>query len=116
MGNDRFQASWWLLGGHGQTLWLVLTRRVRLDVRSERLELPEGDFVRLDWSGAGGPIVIVVPGLQGDLGSAYVRGLLRAGSAVFTSGTSCGASAATSRGRWRCWAMTWGSPAGSCAG
>ncbi len=71
-------ASWWLPGGHGQTLWPVLTRRVRLDARSERLELPDGDFVRLDWVGSGGPIVIVLPGLQGDLGSAYVRGLLRA--------------------------------------
>jgi predicted alpha/beta-fold hydrolase len=78
MADDRFRASWWLPGGHGQTLWPVLTRRVQLDVQSERLELPDGDFVRLDWAGTGGPIVIVVPGLQGDLGSAYVRGLLRA--------------------------------------
>jgi predicted alpha/beta-fold hydrolase len=76
--DDRFKASWWLPGGHGQTLWPVLTRRVRLDVRSERLELPDGDFVRLDWVGTDGPIVIVLPGLQGDLESAYVRGLLRA--------------------------------------
>ncbi len=78
MTDNRFQASWWLPGGHGQTLWPVLTRRVRLDSRSERLELPDGDFVRLDWTGSDGPIVIVLPGLQGDLGSAYVRGLLRA--------------------------------------
>jgi predicted alpha/beta-fold hydrolase len=42
------------------------------------LELPDGDFVHLDWVGSGGPTVIVLPGLQGDLGSAYVRGLLRA--------------------------------------
>ena len=34
--------------------------------------------MRLDWTGTSGPIVIVLPGLQGDLGSAYVRGLLRA--------------------------------------
>ena len=44
---------------------------------AEQLELPDGDFVRLDWIGAGGPIVVVLPGLQGDLGSAYVGGLLR---------------------------------------
>jgi predicted alpha/beta-fold hydrolase len=77
-GGDRFEASWWLPGGHSQTLWPVLTRRVGLDVRSQRLELPDGDFVQLDWIGTRGPIVIVLPGLQGDLGSAYVRGLLRA--------------------------------------
>jgi uncharacterized protein len=75
---SRFKASWWLPGGHSQTLWPVLTRRVPLDVRSQRLELPDGDVVRLDWVGANGPIVIILPGLQGDLGSAYVRGLLRA--------------------------------------
>ena len=74
----RFKASWWLPEGHSQTLWPVLTRRVRLEVRPEQLELPDGDCVRLDWTGDGGPIVIVLPGLQGDLGSAYVRGLLRA--------------------------------------
>jgi predicted alpha/beta-fold hydrolase len=78
MAEDRFKASWWLPGGHGQTLWPVLTRRVPLEVRSERMELPDGDFVQLDWAGTGGPVVIVLPGLQGDLGSAYVRGLLRA--------------------------------------
>ena len=78
MADDRYEASWWLPGGHGQTLWPVLMRRVRLDVRSERLELPDGDFVRLDWAGSDGPIVIVLPGLQGDLDSAYVRGMLRA--------------------------------------
>jgi len=78
MGAARFPASWWLPGGHAQTLWPALMRRVRLDVRSERLELPDGDFVRLDWTGASGPIVIVLPGLQGDLGSPYVRGLLQA--------------------------------------
>ena len=74
----RFKASWWLPGGHSQTLWPVLTRRVPLDARTERLELPDGDFVRLDWVGQRGPMVIVLPGLQGDIESAYVRGLLRA--------------------------------------
>jgi predicted alpha/beta-fold hydrolase len=77
MADDRFKASWWLPGAHGQTLWPVLTRRVPLQVRSERLELPDGDFLRLDWVGDHGPIVIVLPGLQGDLESAYVRGVLR---------------------------------------
>ena len=78
MVNGRFRASWWLPGGHSQTLWPVLTRRVPLRAQTERLELPDGDFVRLDWAGRSGPIVIVLPGLQGDIESAYVRGLLRA--------------------------------------
>jgi len=52
-------------------------RRIRLDTRQERLDLPDGDFVNLDWVGDDGPIVVVLPGLQGDLESSHVRGLLR---------------------------------------
>jgi predicted alpha/beta-fold hydrolase len=74
----RFQASWWLRGGHAQTIWASMLRRVPLEVRSESLDLPDGDVVRLDWTGTAGPIVVVVPGLQGDLQSSYVRGMLRA--------------------------------------
>ena len=79
---DRFKAPWWLRGGHGQTLWPSLLRKIPLEVRSEKLELPDGDFVNLDWvegnaSKDGSPIVIVLPGLQGDLESPYVRGMLR---------------------------------------
>ncbi len=51
-------------------------------MRSEQLELPDGDCVQLDWAGGGGPprspVVVVLPGLQGDIGSGYIRGLLRA--------------------------------------
>lgn len=79
---DRFKPCWWLPGGHAQTLWPVLTRRIRLEVRPQQLELPDGDWAQLDWADAGlsvgSPIVIVLPGLQGDIGSGYVRGLLRA--------------------------------------
>jgi uncharacterized protein len=78
MDNGRFQPSWWLPGAHAQTIWPTLLRRVRLEVRPERLDLPDGDSVRLDWVGTNGPIVVVLPGLQGDLQSSNVRGLLRA--------------------------------------
>ena len=78
MVDGRFRASWWLPGGHSQTLWPILMRRVPLEVRTERLELPDGDFARLEWVGERGPIVIALPGLQGDIESAYVRGLFRA--------------------------------------
>ena len=39
--------------------------------------MPDGDFVNLDWVVGDGPIVVVLPGLQGDLESPHVRGLLR---------------------------------------
>lgn len=72
-----FKSSWWLPGGHGQTIWPMLARPVELQTRSEQLELPDGDFVRLDWVGSEGPIVVILPGLQGDMKSSYVRRLLR---------------------------------------
>lgn len=72
-----FKAAWWLRGGHAQTLWASLTRKIRLDTRRERLDLPDGDFLDLDWVGDDGPVVVVLPGLQGDLKSSHVRGLLR---------------------------------------
>ena len=79
-GRSAFRAARWLPGGHLQTLWPALfRRRVPLDVRRERLELPDGDFLDLDWVGRGnGPIVIVLHGLQGSIRSPYARGLLRA--------------------------------------
>jgi len=77
-----FRPAWWLPGGHAQTLWPVLTRRVRLTTRREMLELPDGDVTRLDWLDGpegprgGAPVVVLLPGLQGDLSSQYVRGVM----------------------------------------
>ncbi|NLY02791.1 MAG: alpha/beta fold hydrolase [Rhodopirellula sp.] len=78
MSNKAFKPAWWLRGGHGQTLWSCLTRKIPLHARLEQLETPDGDFINLDWVGDRGPIVVVLPGLQGDLDSSYVRRLLRA--------------------------------------
>ena len=60
-----FRPAWWLPGPHAQTLWPVLFRRPpRLALRRERLELPDGDFLDLDWTtGERGPIVLVLHGL-----------------------------------------------------
>ena len=44
----------------------------------ERLELPDGDFIHLDWAGESGPIVVILHGLQGSSRSPHVRGLLGA--------------------------------------
>ncbi len=75
-----FRAPWWLRGGHAQTLWSTMTRRKpALQTRRERLELPDGDFLDLDWLGGGqGPLVVVLHGLEGSIESPYARGLLRA--------------------------------------
>lgn len=72
--------AWWLRNAHLQTLWASVVRRVaKPALRRERLELPDGDFIDLDWTaGASGPVVIVLHGLQGSSNSNYARGILRA--------------------------------------
>ena len=72
-----FKPAWWCRGPHLQTLWPVLFyRRPAAPVRRERLELPDGDFVDLDWSGDGiGPIVILLHGLEGGRRSHYARSM-----------------------------------------
>lgn len=50
-----------------------------MSLRTERLDLPDGDFVDLHWTaGNGQPIVIVLHGLEGCSQSPYARGLLHA--------------------------------------
>lgn len=75
-----FRPAWWLPGPHAQTIWPVLCRRrPRLPLRRERLELPDGDFLDLDWTfGERGPIVLVVHGLEGSSDSHYALGILAA--------------------------------------
>jgi hypothetical protein len=75
-----FQPAWWLRSPHLQTLWPVFfRRRPRPPLRRERLELPDGDFVDLDWTlNASGPIVILFHGLEGSSRSHYARGMLAA--------------------------------------
>ncbi|MGE0384713.1 MAG: hydrolase [Gammaproteobacteria bacterium] len=81
-GADReaFRPAWFLPGPHLQTLWAALARRrTRLAVRPERLELPDGDFVDLAWTGPdAGPVAIVLHGLEGSLDSPYAHGILAA--------------------------------------
>jgi len=73
-----FKPAWWLRNPHLQTLWPVFfRRRLRPPLRRERLELPDGDFVDLDWTlNDSGPIVILFHGLEGSSHSHYARGML----------------------------------------
>jgi uncharacterized protein len=75
-----FEPAWWCRGAHLQTLWPVLARRrPRVVLRRERIELPDGDFLDLDWTtGDDGPIVLILHGLEGSSRSHYARGLLHA--------------------------------------
>ena len=76
---SEFRAAWWLPGAHAQTLWPSLFRRRMLPaINRERVELEDGDFIDLIWSGpAGGRIVLLLHGLEGGLRSHYVGGIMR---------------------------------------
>lgn len=76
-----FTPAWWCRGPHLQTLWPALCRhRPALPWQRERLELPDGDFLDLDWlnpePGHHAPQVLLLHGLQGSSRSHYLPGLL----------------------------------------
>jgi len=69
-----YQAPWWLPGGHLQTLYGALGPAPRVAWRRERWDTPDGDFIDLDWAGAGrGPLVALFHGLEGGSSSHYAR-------------------------------------------
>lgn len=75
---SAFRPAWWLRGNHAQTLWPALFRRRRkLAIRWEKLELGDGDFLDLAWSGPeDGPVVLFFHGLQGSIHSHYATGIM----------------------------------------
>lgn len=77
---STFRPAWWLSNPHAQTVWGSRLRPPsRIKLLWERLELPDGDFLDLTWSGQGkGPIVIVLHGLEGSYRSRYASGILKA--------------------------------------
>ena len=76
--DSDFQPAFYLRSAHAQTVFASSVRRSPpLTTRSERVELPDGDFLDLAWLPDGqGPIIIVLHGLTGSLESKYARGLL----------------------------------------
>ncbi len=75
-----FRPAWWLPGPHWQTVFAALCRRrIQVPLVRERLELPDGDFIDLDWTeGPSDSIVVLLHGLEGSARSPYATGLLRA--------------------------------------
>src|SRR3990167_7379380 len=81
MNDYQFKPAWWLKNSHLQTLWPAICRRKvnNLSLERERLELPDGDFIDLDWVGReeSGPLVLILHGLEGSIHSHYAKGMLR---------------------------------------
>lgn len=81
--DSPFKPAWWLANPHAQTLYPIFTRHLKAPIdKSERFELPDGDFIDLAWAVNGlsndSPLVIFLHGLGGDVNSKYVAGLLNA--------------------------------------
>ncbi len=77
--SSDFKPAWWLRNPHAQTLWAARARRrPQVQTYRERLELPDGDFLDLDFTpNKSGPLVLVLHGLQGSIESPYAAGILR---------------------------------------
>lgn len=76
-----FDPPWWLASAHLQTMAPVLVPLApRVVLAHERLELPDGDFLDVHWLGKerSGPVVLLLPGMQGSEHSASVQSLLAA--------------------------------------
>lgn len=81
MEKKTFQPPWWLSHSHMQTIWPTLCRRPlkHFLLKRERFELPDGDFLDLDWTqNSNGPIVLVLHGFEGSIKSPYAKGMLQA--------------------------------------
>ena len=79
-----YKAPLLLRSGHLQTVWASQIRRVEPPPYSrERIDLPDGDFLDLDWLRAdeqarAARAVVISHGLEGDAYRPYVRGMVRA--------------------------------------
>ncbi len=66
------------LNGHLQTIIPSLFRKIPVHYRRERLELPDGDFLDVDWAQKGSnKLVIITHGLEGDSTRHYVTGMAK---------------------------------------
>jgi predicted alpha/beta-fold hydrolase len=64
--------------GHLQTVMPALLRRVHVRYERERLELPDGDFLDLDWIDRGSRLLVVLShGLEGNTQRNYIKGAAR---------------------------------------
>ena len=71
-----YRPPWYLPGGHLQTLYPYFFRKVRPPFRRERITLPDGDFVDLDWlHQESRDLLFLCHGLEGSSESQYIRGM-----------------------------------------
>ncbi len=63
--------------GHLQTIIPSVFRKIQVNYKRDRIELPDGDFLDLDWVKKGNKkLIIVTHGLEGDSSRHYVTGMV----------------------------------------
>lgn len=68
----------YLWNGHVETIVPAVARRVKVPYERERLELPDGDFVDLDWLDRGARrLLVLTHGLEGNSQRNYVQATAR---------------------------------------
>lgn len=79
LGDSTYTAPLLFQNGHIQTIYPYFFRTVnRVKYKRKRLNLPDGDFLDLDFSSVGSrKIVILSHGLEGDTDSQYIKGMAR---------------------------------------
>ncbi len=78
---SMFRPAWWLRHRHLQTIFpnFPLRRFPPLELVRETVELPDGDFLHVDWHPKqpdGAPLVLLLHGLEGSVQSPYARTML----------------------------------------
>lgn len=78
--NSSYRSPFWLPGDHAQTIFPALFRKVpHVTHRAERLELPDGDFLDLQWASEGrSRLAILSHGLEANLQTEYIQGMAAA--------------------------------------
>ena len=75
---SEFIPSWWLPGGHSQTLWRKFSPAEKVVHSRQRIELDDGDYIDLDWTtldpqkSKDNSIVFFLHGLCGCSRSSYI--------------------------------------------
>lgn len=74
---SSYKSPFWLPEGHSQTMVPALFRKVpQVTCMKERLELPDGDFLDLGWSGKNGQrLAILSHGLEASAETEYIQGM-----------------------------------------
>ncbi len=79
--SNRYRPPWFFTNTHLSTIYSGLVRKVDgLLQQRERLELPDGDFMDLDWSFAAersGKVAVLLHGLEGNGQRPYITGSAR---------------------------------------